>query len=113
MPDPLTSFEAVLFDFSGVLTSSPWPALSASARGDLELLVGPYHEDTDHPWHRLERGEVTIEEWLTALQAAAAAAGTELDLAPMQNLLSTLTVCTTTWWRTSRACAPTATGRRW
>ncbi len=92
MPDPLTPFEAVLFDFSGVLTSSPWPALSASALGDLELLVGPYHEDTDHPWHRLERGEVTIEEWLTAVQAAAAAAGTELDLAPMQNLLSTLTV---------------------
>jgi putative hydrolase of the HAD superfamily len=92
MPDSLTPFEAVLFDFSGVLTSSPWPALSASARGDLELLVGPYHEDTDHPWHRLERGEVTIEEWLTAVQAAAAAAGTELDLAPMQNLLSTLTV---------------------
>jgi hypothetical protein len=24
--------------------------------------MGPYHEDTDHPWHRLERGEVTLAE---------------------------------------------------
>jgi putative hydrolase of the HAD superfamily len=95
MPQPdsaTTPIDAVLFDFSGVLTTSPWPAISASARGDLELLVGPYHEDTDHPWHRLERGEITLDEWLTAVQAAAAAAGTELDLTPLQSLLSTLAV---------------------
>ena len=36
----------------------------ATADGDLDFLVGPYHEDTDHPWHRLERGEITIEEWI-------------------------------------------------
>jgi epoxide hydrolase-like predicted phosphatase len=95
MPQPdsaTTPIDAVLFDFSGVLTTSPWPAISASARGDLELLVGPYHEDTDHPWHRLERGEITLDEWLTAVQAAAPAAGTELDLTPLQSLLSTLAV---------------------
>jgi putative hydrolase of the HAD superfamily len=90
--DSATPIDAVLFDFSGVLTTSPWPAISASAQGDLELLVGPYHEDTDHPWHRLERGEITLDEWLTAVQAAAAAAGTELDLTPLQSLLSTLAV---------------------
>jgi len=84
--------EAVLFDFSGVLTSSPWPALSASARGDLELLVGPYHEDTDHPWHCLERGEITIGEWMVAVQALAEAAGTALDFGPMEALLDNLTV---------------------
>jgi epoxide hydrolase-like predicted phosphatase len=95
MPQPdsaTTPIDAVLFDFSGVLTTSPWPAISASARGDLELLVGPYHEDTDHPWHRLERGEITLDEWLTAVHAAAAAAGTELDLTPLQSLLSSLAV---------------------
>jgi epoxide hydrolase-like predicted phosphatase len=86
------SIEAVLFDFSGVLTSSPWPALSASARGDLELLVGPYHQDTDHPWHRLERGEITIEEWITAVRALADAAGVELDFGPMEALLDNLAV---------------------
>jgi epoxide hydrolase-like predicted phosphatase len=82
----------VLFDLTGVVTTSPWPAITAAARGDLELLVGPYHQDTDHPWHRLERGEITIDEWLTAVHALAEAAGTTLDLAPMQSLLSTLSV---------------------
>ena len=86
------SIDAVLFDFSGVLTSSPWPALSASAQGDLELLVGPYHDDTDHPWHRLERGEITIGDWMTAVQVLADAAGTALDFGPMEALLDNLAV---------------------
>jgi putative hydrolase of the HAD superfamily len=84
--------EAVLFDFTGVLTSSPWPAMSASVQGELELLVGPYHDDTDHPWHRLERGEITIGDWMTAVQVLADAAGTALDLGPMQALLDNLSV---------------------
>jgi epoxide hydrolase-like predicted phosphatase len=83
---------AVLFDFSGVLTTSPWPAITASAGGDMTFLTGPYHEDTDHPWHRLERGEITIDEWLTAVNAAAEEAGRALDLTPMQTLLTDLAV---------------------
>jgi putative hydrolase of the HAD superfamily len=88
----MPSFDAVLFDFSGVLTTSPWPALTASGGGDLELVVGPYHEDTDHPWHRLERGEITLEAWLTEIQALAAATGATFDLAPLQRLLGELVV---------------------
>jgi putative hydrolase of the HAD superfamily len=91
-PSPAAPIQAVLFDLTGVLTSSPWPAINASAQGDLEMLVGPYHQDTDHPWHRLERGEITIDEWLVAVNAAAAEAGVTLDLRPMQTLLQTLTV---------------------
>ncbi|MDD9371059.1 MAG: HAD family phosphatase [Acidimicrobiales bacterium] len=83
---------AVLFDFSGVLTTSPWPTITASAGGDMTFLTGPYHEDTDHPWHRLERGEITIDEWLTAVNAAAEEAGRALDLTPMQTLLTDLAV---------------------
>lgn len=83
---------AVLFDFSGVLTTSPWPTISASAGGDMTFLTGPYHEDTDHPWHRLERGEITVDEWLTAVNAAAEEAGRALDLTPMQTLLTDLAV---------------------
>jgi putative hydrolase of the HAD superfamily len=86
------SIEAVLFDFSGVLTTSPWPAMTATARGDLTLLIGPYHEDTDHPWHQLERGEITIAEWTTAVTALADQAGTTLDFAPLSALLDTLAV---------------------
>jgi epoxide hydrolase-like predicted phosphatase len=92
MLSPMSSFEAVLFDFSGVLTSSPWPALAASGGGDLELIVGPYHEDTDHPWHRLERGEITLEAWFVEVQALAASTGATFDLAPLQRLLGELVV---------------------
>ena len=49
---------AVLFDFAGVITSSPWGALTAAGGGNLELLIGPYEEDGDHPWHQVERGEL-------------------------------------------------------
>ena len=84
--------QAVLFDFSGVLTTSPWPTITASAGGDMTFLTGPYHEDTDHPWHRLERGEISIDEWLAAVNAAAADAGRTLDLTPMQTLLTDLAV---------------------
>ncbi|HEX6420575.1 MAG TPA: HAD family phosphatase [Acidimicrobiales bacterium] len=91
-PPPSPPIRAVLFDLTGVLTSSPWPAITAAAQGDVGLLVGPYHQDTDHPWHRLERGEITITEWLAAVQAVAEEAGRTLDLAPMRDLLGTLTV---------------------
>ena len=84
--------EAVLFDFSGVLTTSPWAGIAATAGGDLEMVVGPYHEDTDHPWHRLERGEITIEEWLPATVALFEAAGREFDLPPLYELFATLKV---------------------
>ena len=56
---------AVLFDFGGVFTASPFGALDtlgerlgADPTILMEVIFGPYHEDTDHPWHRLERGEL-------------------------------------------------------
>ena len=88
----MPAIEAVLFDFSGVLTTSPWAGIAATAGGDLEMVVGPYHEDTDHPWHRLERGEITIEEWLPATVALFEAAGREFDPAPLYELFATLKV---------------------
>lgn len=58
---------AVLFDFGGVFTPSPFDGardygaqIGADPERVLELVFGPYHEDTDHPWHRLERGELTL-----------------------------------------------------
>lgn len=92
VPPAAPAIEAVLFDFSGVITTSPWPALAASGGGDLELIVGPYDQDTDHPWHRLERGEITLAEWLAAVEAAATEAGRRLDLAPLRTLLDSLVV---------------------
>lgn len=61
------AIRAVVFDFGGVFIDSPFAALAAAAvqRGfspeELALAVfGDYATDTDHPWHRLERGEVTV-----------------------------------------------------
>lgn len=61
------SIDAVLFDFGGVFTGSPFHAsttlgeeLGARPGQIEEIMFGPYHEDTDHTWHRLERGEITL-----------------------------------------------------
>jgi putative hydrolase of the HAD superfamily len=43
------------------------------------LCFGSYAEDTDHPWHRLERGEVSIEEARRAIADLAVIAGVVLD----------------------------------
>lgn len=58
---------AVIFDFGGVFIDSPFAALADAAeqRGlkadELALAVfGAYDQDTDHPWHRLERGELSV-----------------------------------------------------
>jgi putative hydrolase of the HAD superfamily len=79
--------EAVLFDFAGVLVSSPWAAMAAAGGGSLELLIGPYDEDTDHPWHQVERGEITIQEWAKEITAHGEAIGIEVDFSPLANLL--------------------------
>ena len=82
----------VLFDFAGVLTSSPWGHLAAAGGGDLELLIGTYEEDTDHPWHRVERGELAIADWVVEIQALGLERGVEIDFTPLQALLGDMTV---------------------
>jgi epoxide hydrolase-like predicted phosphatase len=78
--------DAVLFDFGGVFTSSPFDAaeelgvsLGAAPGRVLEIVFGPYHEDTDHPWHRLERGEIPLLEARDAIIALGAAEGIDTD----------------------------------
>ena len=63
-----TDIGAVIFDFAGVLTVSPRSMMTEQAQvagrpfAELApLLMGPVDEDTDHPWHRIERGEITME----------------------------------------------------
>jgi putative hydrolase of the HAD superfamily len=81
--------EAVLFDFGGVFTESPFGAaealgaeLGAPAGRLLELVFGPYHADTDHPWHRLERGEMSFVDARDAILALGREAGIACD--PLQ-----------------------------
>lgn len=78
--------EAVLWDVGGVFVPSPFshmasfgPELGIEGDRVVELVFGPYDQDTDHPWHRLERGEMTFDDGNAALAAAAAAEGVTLD----------------------------------
>ncbi len=57
-----------MFDLGGVLTIGGRQSDLAKRYPDhppeqvIELIMGRYHEDTDHHWHRLERGEITMDE---------------------------------------------------
>jgi epoxide hydrolase-like predicted phosphatase len=77
---------AVLFDFGGVFTPSPFDGarsygaqIGAHPERVLELVFGPYHEDTDHPWHRLERGEIALADARAAIVALGRAEGIDAD----------------------------------
>jgi putative hydrolase of the HAD superfamily len=59
--------EAVIFDFGGVFIPSPYPFFDAigvemgAAPGQInEIVFGSQAEDGDHPYHRLERGEIPL-----------------------------------------------------
>ncbi|MDM8001238.1 MAG: HAD family phosphatase [Dehalococcoidia bacterium] len=61
--------KAVIFDFGGVFIPSPYPffeviaaELGASPAQISEIVFGPQSEDGDHPYHRLERGEIPLEQ---------------------------------------------------
>jgi hypothetical protein len=74
------TIDTAIFDLGGVIMRNGSPAdLARRFPGldpavVLDILMGPYHEDTDHPWHRLERGEVTMAEARAANVAAFEAA---------------------------------------
>jgi epoxide hydrolase-like predicted phosphatase len=81
------AIDAVLFDFGGVFTDSPFAAIDTLGRelgipaaDVMQLLFGPYDRDTDHPWHRLERGEIRIAEAARGIGELAAARGVPLEL---------------------------------
>ena len=84
------TIEAVVFDFGGVFTSSPFSGLRGwhEERGldpelGLRAVFGPYDEDTDHPWHRLERGEISLEAAAVQIQVVGAEMGIEVNLKDM------------------------------
>ena len=61
--------EAIIFDFGGVFIESPYPLLEAMGvemglrPGQFtEIVFGSLDEDGDHPYHRLERGEIPLQQ---------------------------------------------------
>lgn len=84
------TIKAVVFDFGGVYTMSPFTALDdwhaergLDASVGLRAVFGPYDQDTDHPWHQVERGELAIAAAAEQIKAIAAEEGLEIDLFDM------------------------------
>jgi epoxide hydrolase-like predicted phosphatase len=67
------SIDAVIFDFGGVLASNGRPSdvvrrfPNDPADVVMRVMMGEYGQDTDHPWHRLERGEISMADYRSAL----------------------------------------------
>ena len=82
----MSDFEAVLWDYGGIFTPSPFGAAHAYARAQdadpetmIRIVFGSYDADTDHVWHQLERGEIPFVDALTRIKADAEAAGFRFD----------------------------------
>lgn len=81
------AFRAVLFDFGGVFTDSPFHAVNAygeelgiDARDVTGIVFGSYEHDGDHPWHQLERGEITLDSAREQILALGVERGLRVDI---------------------------------
>lgn len=60
--------DTVIFDLGGVIMRNGGPRDFTRRYPDhdpkviAEIVMGPHHLDTDHQWHRVERGEITLAE---------------------------------------------------
>jgi epoxide hydrolase-like predicted phosphatase len=60
--------DTVIFDLGGVIMKNGGPRDFTRRYPDhdpavvAEIVMGPHHLDTDHQWHRVERGEITFAE---------------------------------------------------
>lgn len=83
---------AALFDFGGVITSSPFEAFARYERGQgfPDGLIRRLNSTNPHDnaWARLERSEVTLDEFVELYEAEARAAGYRLDARVVLSLLT-------------------------
>ena len=82
----MADFDAVMWDFGGVFSPSPFTTIESIGRekgydadGFFGAIFGPYDRDTDHPWHRLERGEIDFMLAREEIMEQARSAGMEAD----------------------------------
>ena len=90
---PNPDVDAVIFDFAGVLSTSPGEMMrrQIDASGidvdvDLgsfvQIIMGPFAEEGDHPWHLLERGRIDFDEYVVGIEPLWRDAGFELFPTP-------------------------------
>lgn len=77
--------DTVIFDLGGVLSINgrPTDVVRRFPHDPLDavmkVVMGDYGQDTDHPWHRLERGEITMDDYRRALTDMVIEAGLTPD----------------------------------
>lgn len=80
----MRSIDAVIFDVGGVLSRTGRPADVATRFPGQDpdvvqrALMGDYGADGDHPWHRLERGEISLADVRVLNRSALEEAGIEI-----------------------------------
>ena len=82
----MADFDAVMWDFGGVFSPSPFSTIEriGNEKGyDAErffgAVFGSYDGDSDHPWHRLERGEIDFMAARASIMELAQSDGMEAD----------------------------------
>lgn len=75
-----------MWDFGGVFSPSPFTTIETIGREKghdpalfFGAIFGPYDADTDHPWHRLERGEIDFMSARESIIEIAKADGMDAD----------------------------------
>ena len=82
--------DTVIFDLGGVIMRNGGPRDFTRRYPDhdpalvAEIVMGPHHLDTDHQWHRVERGEITFAECRAITKDKLDAAGIVATLPPDQ-----------------------------
>lgn len=88
MTRPNPDVDAVIFDFAGVLSTSPGEMMRRQIDDSgidveidiasfVQILMGPLDREGDHPWHRLERGRIGFDEYVAGIEPLWRAAGFE------------------------------------
>lgn len=82
----MADFDAVMWDFGGVFSPSPFSTIERigqekgyDAQRFFSAIFGSYDADSDHPWHRLERGEIDFMAARTSIMELARSEGMEAD----------------------------------
>ncbi len=76
---PNPDVDAVIFDFVGVLSTSPGAMMrkqidASGIDADIdtmvlvEIMMGPLANEGEHPWHLLERGRIDFDEYVAGIE---------------------------------------------
>lgn len=86
--------EAVLFDYSGVMTTNlglPTGELPCDRDALAVEMLGALANEADaHPWHALERGQISLDAFIAYMESAVPGSGVLFDVASPMNAMAVL-----------------------